>query len=188
MIVELLEFFLPVSGIHWEGWVGLGSNQGVSCRNIGQEQLRVKQWARMTIKNSLFGFNSNGLLNHGKEGKTRYYVIQCRFSEFLIQLCIKKRFSLGPSRYITTVRFFLGPVQKYYWPGTRGCWSLVQDHFWGMWRNNYFSGKYSPLNPKYPEVPLCTQKYLNVLRIISKYAKKTLKGRFLYISAIDGQN
>ena len=37
MIVELLESFLPVSGIHWESWVGLGSNQGVSCRNIGQE-------------------------------------------------------------------------------------------------------------------------------------------------------
>jgi len=47
--------------------------------------------ARQTIKNSLFGFNSNGPLNHGKEGKTRYYVIQCRFSEFLIQLCIKIR-------------------------------------------------------------------------------------------------
>ena len=82
--------------------VQLYSNQGVSCRNIGQEQLRVKQSfsAQMTIKNSLFGFNSNGLLNHGKEGKTRYYVIQCRFSEFLIQLCIKNLFFGVPCRNI----------------------------------------------------------------------------------------
>ena len=135
MIVELLEFFLPVSGIHWEGWVGLGSNQGVSCRNIGQEQLRVKQSfsARMTIKNSLFGFNSNGLLNHGKEGKTRYYVIQCRFSEFLIQLCIKKHFFL---RFRAEILLpcaeklpFFGSVQTYYYPGTRCPWSPVQGHF-----------------------------------------------------------
>ena len=83
----------------------LYSNQGVSCRNIGQEQLRVKQSfsARMTIKNSLFGFNSNGLLNHGKEGKTRYYVIQCRFSEFLIQVCMKNAFFGVPCRNITTM-------------------------------------------------------------------------------------
>ena len=56
--------------------VQLYSNQGVSCRNIGQEQLRVTQSCneRQTIKNSLFGFNLNGPLNHGKEGKTRYYV------------------------------------------------------------------------------------------------------------------
>ena len=98
--------------------VQLYSNQGVSCRNIGQEQLRVKQSfsARMTIKNSLFGFNSNGLLNHGKEGKTRYYVIQCRFSEFLIQLCIKKT-------------LFWGSVQKYYYYVQKYCL------FWGPCRN-----------------------------------------------------
>ena len=101
--------------------VQLYSNQGVSCRNIGQEQLRVKQSfsARMTIKNSLFGFNSNGLLNHGKEGKTRYYVIQCRFREFLIQLCIKNA-------------FICGSVQKYY--------HCVQKYclFWGMCRYIHF--------------------------------------------------
>ena len=53
--------------------VQLYSNQGVSCRNIGQEQLRVTQscGARQTMKNTLFGFNLNGPLNHGKEGKTR---------------------------------------------------------------------------------------------------------------------
>ena len=49
-----------------------------------------------TIKNSLFGFNSN----HGKEGKTRYYVIQCRFSEFLTQLSIKNAFLGVPCRNI----------------------------------------------------------------------------------------
>ena len=44
--------------------VQLYLNQGVLCRNIGQEQLRVKQSfsARKTTKNSLFRFNSNGLL------------------------------------------------------------------------------------------------------------------------------
>ena len=31
-----------------------------------------------------------------------YYVIQCRFSEFLIQLCIENAFFLGPCRNITT--------------------------------------------------------------------------------------
>ena len=40
-----------------------------------------------------------------------YYVIQCRFSEFLIQLCIENAFVLCPCRYITTmcskIAFFL---------------------------------------------------------------------------------
>ena len=45
--------------------------------------------------------NSNGPLNHGKEGKTMNYGIQCRFSEFLIQLFIKKK--MGPCRNITTM-------------------------------------------------------------------------------------
>ena len=40
---------------------------------------------------------------------------------------------------------FLGFVQKYYWPGARGSWILVQSHFWGPWRNIGFSEKYSPL-------------------------------------------
>jgi len=40
---------------------------------------------------------------------------------------------------------FLGFVQKYYWPGARGSWILVQGHFWGPWRNIGFSEKYSPL-------------------------------------------
>ena len=26
-------------------------------------------------------------------------------------------------------------MQKYYYPGTRCPWSLVQGHFWGLWRN-----------------------------------------------------
>ena len=121
----------------------LYSNQGVSCRNIGQEQLRVKQSfsARMTIKNSLFGFNSNGLLNHGKEGKTRYYVIQCRFSEFLVQLCIKNAFLWARAEILLLCAeklHFLGSVQKYYYPGTRGCWILVQGHIWGMCRYIHF--------------------------------------------------
>ena len=32
-----------------------------------------------------------------------YYVIQCRFSEFLIQLCIENAFFLGLCRNITTM-------------------------------------------------------------------------------------
>ena len=32
-----------------------------------------------------------------------YHVIQCRFSEFLIQLCIENAFFLGPCRNITTM-------------------------------------------------------------------------------------
>ena len=44
---------------------------------------------------------------------------------------------------------FLGSVQKYYWPGTRGSWSLVQGHFWGPWSNIDFSEKRSPLAVTY---------------------------------------
>ena len=46
------------------------SDLGVWCRNIAQEQLCVTQScsARKTIKSSLFGFNSIGPFNHGKEG------------------------------------------------------------------------------------------------------------------------
>ena len=33
---------------------------------------------------------------------------------------------------------FLGSVQKYYYPGTRCPWSLVQGHFWGSCRNINF--------------------------------------------------
>ena len=33
---------------------------------------------------------------------------------------------------------FLGSVQKYYYPGTRGGWILVQGHFWGMCRYIHF--------------------------------------------------
>ena len=36
-------------------------------------------------------------------------------------------------------------MQKYYWPGTRGSWILVQGHLWGPWRNIDISEKYSPL-------------------------------------------
>ena len=53
--------------------VQLYLNQGVLCRNIGQEQLRVKQSfsARKTTKNSLFRFNSNGLLKWWKRRQNK---------------------------------------------------------------------------------------------------------------------
>ena len=41
---------------------------------------------------------------------------------------------------------FLGFVQKYYCPGTRGARIPVQGHFWGVCRNIGFSEKYSPLD------------------------------------------
>ena len=41
-------------------------------------------------------------------------------------------------------------MQKYYWPGARGSWILVQGHFWGPWKNIDLSAKYSPL--KLPNV------------------------------------
>ena len=46
--------------------VQLYSNQGVSCRNIGQEQLRVTQ--------SMEKGDSNGPLYHGKESKMMLYI------------------------------------------------------------------------------------------------------------------
>ena len=129
----------------------LYSNQGVSCRNIGQEQLRVKQSfsARMTIKNSLFGFNSNGLLNHGKEGKTRYYVIQCRFSEFLIQLCIKNAFFGVPCRNITTMCrniAFFGVRAEILLSRNQGGLDSRAGPFLGYVQIYSFLEKYSPLH------------------------------------------
>ena len=57
--------------------------------------------------------NLNGPLNYEKEleGKTMKYVlyIQCRFNEFLIQLCILKK------------NYFLGSVQKYYYYVQKNC-------------------------------------------------------------------
>ena len=128
----------------------LYSNQGVSCRNIGQEQLRVKQSfsARMTIKNSLFGFNSNGLLNHGKEGKTRYYVIQCRFSEFLVQMCIKNAFIAVPCRNITTMRrniAFFGVRAEILLSRNQGRLDSRAGPFLGYVQIYSFLEKYSPL-------------------------------------------
>ena len=53
-----------------------------------------------------------------------YYVIQCRFSEFLFQLCIKNAFFLGPCRNITTmcrkIAFFLGPCRNITIQGHQG--------------------------------------------------------------------
>ena len=125
-------------------------NQGVLCRNIGQEQLRVKQSfsARMTIKNSLFGFNSNGLLNHGKEGKTRYYVIHCRFSESLIQLCIKNASFLGPCRNITTMCrkiAFFGVRAEILLSSNQGGLDSRAGPFLGYVQIYSFLEKYSPL-------------------------------------------
>ena len=55
--------------------------------------------------------NSNGPLNHGGKGKTMYYVIQCRFSEFLIQLCIKKTLFIGAEQIYYCVLFW-GPCRN----------------------------------------------------------------------------
>jgi len=53
-----------------------------------------------------------------------YYVIQCRFSELLFQLCIKNAFFLGPCRNITTmcrkIAFFLGPCRNITIQGHQG--------------------------------------------------------------------
>ena len=110
-----------------------------------------------------------------------HYVIQCRFSEFLIQLCIKKRFSLGPSRYITTVRFFWGPCRNItdQEPGGAGvsCRTIFRVceerlifrgniHLWTQSTQKYL--KVPSSTYMYPEVPQCTQKYLKVRKSTSK--------------------
>ena len=58
--------------------VQLHSNQGVSSRNIDQEQLRITQScsALKPIKNSLFGFNSNGPLWKRGENKVLCDTVQ----------------------------------------------------------------------------------------------------------------
>ena len=102
----------------------------------------------MTIKNSLFGFNSNGLLNHGKEGKTRYYVIQCRFSEFLIQMCIKNAFIAVPCRNITTMRrniAFFGVRAEILLSRNQGRLDSRAGPFLGYVQIYSFLEKYSPL-------------------------------------------
>merc|ERR1719458_1283117 len=76
-----------------------------------------------------------------KSWKRRQNKVLCRFSEFLIQLCIKIRFFLVRAEILLLCAEklpFLGSVQKYYYPGTRCPWSLVQDHFWGPCRNINF--------------------------------------------------
>ena len=88
--------------------VQLYSNQGVSCRNIGQEQLRVKQscGARQTLKYDLdpmICIRQMLLKWSLKSWKRRQNRVLCRFSEFLIQLCIKNTFFGVPCRNITTM-------------------------------------------------------------------------------------
>ena len=62
-------------------------------------------------------------------------LITCRFSEFLIQLCKKKRFLGGSCRDITffgvceEILLFWGFVQKYYCPELLHLQSLVQGPF-----------------------------------------------------------
>ena len=92
--------------------------------------------------------NSNGPLNHGKEGKTMFYVIQCRFSEFLVQLCIKKRFSLGPSRNITTLCrkiAFFGVRAEILLSRNQGVLDSRAGPFLGYVQIYSFLEKYSPL-------------------------------------------
>ena len=91
-----------------------------------------------------------------------FYVIQCRFSEFLVQLCIKNAFLWARAEILLLCAeelHFLGSVQKYYYPGTRGGWILVQGHFWGMcryihfWRNIHLWAAY--LNIEEGIVSIC---------------------------------
>ena len=75
------------------------------------------------------------MVPYGKEGKTRFYVIQCRFSEFLIQLCIKTHVFLVPAEILLLCAEklpLLESVQKYSYPGIRCPWILVQRAILGV--------------------------------------------------------
>ena len=79
-----------------------------------------------------------------------FYVIQCRFSKFLIQLCIKNA-------------FFFRSVQKYYYQVQKNCFFLVRAEillsrdkvslgsragpFLGFVKKYWFLEKYTPLLP-----------------------------------------
>ena len=76
-----------------------------------------------------------------------YYVIQCRFSEFLVQLCIK-RFYLGPSRNITTVCrkiAFFGVRAEILLSRNQGGLDSRAGPFLGYVQIYSFLEKYSPL-------------------------------------------
>ena len=81
-----------------------------------------------------------------------HYVIQCRFSEFLVQLCIKKRFYLGPSRNITTVCrkiAFFGVRAEILLSRNQGGLDSRAGPFLGYVQIYKFLEKYSPLSPPF---------------------------------------
>ena len=147
----------------------------ILVRNTSQDTIENMTWIQWYV---LEKSNSNGPLNHGGKGKTMYYVIQCRFSEFLFSIVHKKTLFIGAEHIYYCVLFW-SPCRNISDQEPGGAGVSCRTIFGVCGRNINFSG-----NAKYPEVPLCTQKYLNELRS----TQKNLKGRFLDISAIDRRN
>ena len=90
-----------------------------------------------------------------------YYVIQCRFSEFLIQLCIENAFFLGPCRYIKTMCRKIA----FFW--VRAEILLSRDKvslesragpFLGFVKKYWFFEKYSPLGSGHRTLGTSTEK------------------------------
>ena len=99
-----------------------------------------------------FGFDHclwNASWSHGKLGKTMNYMKPSRFSEFLIQLCIEKRFSFGLSRNITTVCrkiAFFGVRAEILLSRNQGGLDSRAGPFLGYVQIYSFLEKYSPLS------------------------------------------
>ena len=93
-----LFFFCRAEILNSGGFVQKYSDQGVSCKNIGQlnhlENLQRYYEIMACPMGAMFiERKSNGPLNHKIEGNTMYYMISCKFSEFPFELCRKRAFN-----------------------------------------------------------------------------------------------
>ena len=152
MYISSEKYTADILSIQWrKHWIAIFPLETSWSSLTGYSMAVVEHWQPVTkdiIENKTWiqwyvfeKGNSNGPLNRGKEGKTMFYLIKCRFSKFLVQLCIKNAFLWARAEILLLCAeklHFLGSVQKYYYPGTRGGWILVQGHFWGMCRYIHF--------------------------------------------------
>ena len=77
------------------------------------------------------------------------------------------RFSAEILLLSAEIFLFLGSVQKYYYPGTRGGWILVQGHFWGWCRNINFLDN---------NIHLCTKMGQNAQNLQAKNDRRNSGG------------
>ena len=117
-----------------------------------------------------------------------YYVIQCGFSEFLIQLCIKNAFSLGPCRNITTMCRKIA----FFWVRAEILLSRdkvsLESHagpFLGFVKKYWFLEKYTPLNET-PQLKFQqSKKVINIFSLVMwEYCQSQFEGEPCAVPAV----